>query len=696
MKLYRSILERLIDLPNRDLRELRGLLDELGLEVKDIEEIGAEVVFNIETLANRGDHLHALGIARELSARFLSSLKLPAVAADLPENKNAFPVRVLTDKCLRYALLDMTLPANLRLRPEIAAVMGAAADDKPAIVNYLNYIQLELGQPMHAFDRDKIDGEVRITLSSAEKEVQALDGKSYKVPAGSILIEDRSKVIAVAGVIGLANSMVSHATKRVLVESATFDPVSVRKAARAMGISTDASYAFERGQDLESVIFALKRLLHLTQGAGGAVKESDGSHALGLSYVQGEPAAKRKVHFKLSDVRRELNLPRLEELEIISRLKHLGYAIELVEQSLKGSDKEYAALVPSWRLWDVEHRQDIIEDVARSHGLSRIKLMLPSLDYDQPEENPLEVLTGRIEPVLLGQGFREVISKGFYSAEDARLLGEFEPAWFQQHVTIKNAIERSYSHMKVSNVLHLARLAVQNQRRGVEAFKVFELGRVFGLTRSKDSPYEFERDVLSLAAAGRWGEHDYKKGESGEELLYLLKGALEQIIAKLGAQLQVAESKRGILHPGCQAAIKVGRSEIGYFGLIHPELKRQLDLRADLAYAELEVDLLHKLKAENAFKVPNDLPSVSRDITLKLPLRGFAGKVLKYVGDMNCAILEQVHIADNFRKKDEDYRRVTYRLVFREAQRTLQHEEVDAALQQVLAELKTKYSLELA
>ncbi len=696
MKLHKSILQRLIDLPTQDRHELHALLDDLGLEVKGIEQIGAEVIFNIETLANRGDHLHALGVAREISARSLSTLNYPAVCAELPQNKSAFPMRVLTDKCLRYALLDMTIAANMRLQPEIAAVMGEGAADKPAIVNYLNYIQLELGQPMHAFDRDKVEGEVRITLSKDKKEVQALDGKTYAVPAGSILIEDSKKVIAVAGVIGLANSMVSKATTRVLIESATFDPISVRKTARAMGISTDASYAFERGQDLENVLYALRRLAQLTQGLGGTVKDADGSHVIGLSYAQGEPTAKRKINFRLSDLRREMNLGRLEELEILSRLKHLGYTLELVDQSLKGSDKIYSAQVPSWRLWDVEHWQDIAEDFARAHGLNRVKQILPALDYEQAKPDPVEELTAKIEGIILGNGFLEVISKGFYSAEDARLLSDFEPSLAAQHVTIKNAIERSYSHMKVSNVLHLARLASHNERRGVKSFKVYELGRVFGKTHSKDSPYEFERDVLSLAVSGRWYEHDYRKSETPEQLLALLKGVVEQIVARLGFEVQVQESSNGIFHPGARAALQVGRFSLGTLGLIHPELKRRLDLRSDFAYAELEVDLLAKLKAEVTFSMPVDLPAITRDITLKMPLRAMAAQVLKIVSELKLAILERVFIADHFKKPDENYRRVTYRLVFRDAKRTLQHEEVDRALEQILGDLKSKHQLELA
>ncbi|MBX7139195.1 MAG: phenylalanine--tRNA ligase subunit beta [Oligoflexia bacterium] len=695
MKLHQALLERLIELPSTAEHELRAVLDDLGLEVKKVELEGGKAVFNIETLANRGDHLSALGIAREISARFLTGIKLPASAGEISTKKVSVPVRNLTDKCLRYALMEMSLPVGMRLRADVAQILGSNPEHHP-IVDLLNYVLLEIGQPMHAFDRDKVEGEVVVDLLQSAERVEALDGKTYEVPAGSIVIRDRRRIIAVAGVIGCANTMVTKETTRVLVESATFDPVCVRKTARAMGISTDASYSFERGADPEGVIAGLKRLAHLAAGAGGAVKESEGAHVLGLTQTEVQPLAVRRVTVLLSQFRKELNLARLEEVEVTSRLKNLGYQIESVAIGKSGADRELRFTVPSWRIWDVQNPEDLVEDLARSLSLGRVKLSLPPLDYNLPPPNDFEIASSRIERALLGSGFHEVITKGFYSAEDAELLTRLQPELADRHLTMKNSVERAYSHMKVSNCLHLGRLAEQNHRRGTHTVKVYELGRLFSLKDNSGRVYEFERDVLTLAQSGRWFEHEYKKAELLEECVFLLKGVLESVFRAFGQELVIGESNHALLHPGVQGSLKAGRAILGYFGLLHPELKSALDLSQNLLYAEIEVEEMLRLIKPPEYADLYDLPAIRRDITLKLPLRTLAAKVMRQILEMNHSILEEVSVVDHFKKADEDFRRTTYRLTFRDKKRTLEHSEVDAIMSQLLATLREKYALDLA
>lgn len=694
MKLHLSILEKLIELPSGGSEELRQVLDDLGLEVKGLEDSNGRPVFNIETLANRGDHLYALGVAREFSARYLTALKVPPMAAELVEKNPSLMVRNQTDKCLRYALLEMTLPAGMKLRPDIAQIMdAAAAADRHPVVHLLNYILLELGQPMHAFDRDKVEGEIIVRVSEAEEEVLALDGKTYKVPPQSLVICDRRKTIAVAGVIGLANSMVTAQTTRTLIESALFDPVSVRKTARAMGLSTDASYAFERGGDRETVITALKRLVYLCEG--GAVKDTESAHALGFVCIEGPSEARRKISLRLSTIRRELNAPRLEELEVQARLKNLGYAVEAGAVQ-KGSDRELVIGVPSWRIWDVFSEEDLVEDFARAHGLNRIRLDLPALDYEQAEANPADILLEKLERPLLGNGFYEVITRGSYSGEDADLICSLAPAFGGQHLVLKNAVDSGFARMKVTNILHLARLSAANLKRGLHSFKVYEFARLFSLRPQEGQQYDFERDVLSLAAAGRWYEHDYGKPESLEEQFSLFKGVLEGIFSQLGQRLRVLPGSNQLLHPGMQGVLACGRINCGFFGLIHPRLRQELELRHDLIYAELEASQLFRLIRPGQYEPQVDLPAVRRDITLKIPAAMHAGRVIEAVESLKQPDLRQVVIADHFVKAGEEFRRVTYRLTFQNAQRTLEHGEVDAFMEEILKHLREKHSLELA
>jgi phenylalanyl-tRNA synthetase beta chain len=706
MKLQVRLLEKFIELPECPVESagrspLRHLLDDVGLEVKNTEVLPDKgVVFTIETLANRGDHLSVLGVAREISARTLAQPKVPTMAAKLSEKKAGIPVRRVTEKCPRYALLEMSLPQHMPLRNDVAAFLDEP-EKHHAIVDLLNYVQKECGQPMHAFDVEKIEGEIVIDIATKQEEVEALDGKTYKVPEGSILIRDRKKIVAVAGVIGCANSMVTATTKKVFIEAAVFEPTSVRITARAMGLSTDASHAFERGVDPEGIPTALKRLVFLAEGSAGTIHGAESAHALGYTYLEASAAEKRKTSATLSHIRKELNMPRLEEVEITTRLKHLGYSVEGV---VVGKDKQFNLTIPSWRLWDVRNPEDVIEDIARSVSLNRVRPELPPLDYEAPPQNPIEILYGRVKLALIGNGFFEVITKGFYSAADVQVLEGLHRGIGVRHVSLKNSLDASNSHMKITDVMHLTKLLGLSRKRGVRAPKVFEFCRLFQKPSEpvSDEPrerdpldYNYERDVLCFASAGRWADVEWRKSETVEEHARLFKGAIAAVIKSLGGAFSVGKSEERILHPGMQASIKIGRNVVGFFGVVHPTIREACDCKDEVFYGELDAKLLFKFMSAVEAPAVSDLPPISRDMTLKIDPKEQAGRVLRIVHESNLESLAEASIIDDFRKQEESFRRVTYRVTFQRADRTLKHEEVDAAVATLLDVLKTKHSIEM-
>lgn len=707
MKLYVRLLEKLLELPECPLETagsspLRHLLDDIGLEVKGVDtDPSTGVVFTIETLANRGDHLYVMGVAREISARTLAHIKVPPVAAALSERKASVLIRRNTDKCSRYALLELSLPSPMTLRNDVGAFTEEPGK-RHAIVDLLNYVQMEFGQPMHAFDSSKVEGEIIVDTATQTETIEALDGKTYQVPEGSILIRDRKKIIAVAGVIGCANSMVTESTTKVCIEAATFDPVSVRKTARAMGISTDASYAFERGCDPEGILPALKRLVYLAGGSAGAAKDSESAHVIGFTYSEAAPPEKRKVQVLLSFLKDQLNLPRLEELEVVTRFKNLGYGVEV---TAVGKDRELALTVPSWRLWDVANRDDIVEDIARSVSLNRIRHELPALDYETPQRNPVETLISKVRPALRGAGFVEVITKGFYSATEVALLESLNAGVTNTHVALKNALEASNSHMKVTNVIHMSKLLAANLKRGVLAPKAYDLSRVFARPEGdvSDEPrerepldYNYEHDVLTLASAGRWNEGEWRKPESLEEHARYFKGAISNIIKSLGMPFSVGKSECPYLHPGMQGSIKMGRNVVGCFGVIHPSIREACELRDSAMYAEMDVRLLSKFMGQPGTAEVSDFPPICRDVTLRVDRKDQAGRIVRWIHEAQLASLSDVMIADDFSKPEESFRRVTYRVTFQSAERTLKHDEVDSAMATLLEFLREKYDVALA
>jgi phenylalanyl-tRNA synthetase beta chain len=328
-----------------------------------------------------------------------------------------------------------------------------------------------------------------------------------------------------------------------------------------------------------------------------------------------------------------------------------------------------------------------MEDVARSYGLNSLPLQLPALDYKKAPLHENERILGRIEPCLLGNGFFEVMTKSYYSQEVVAFLNELQPGADLRHMAIKNSMEREYSHLKITNLIHLARLSEYNVRRGVSSFKVYEFARLFS-TQQESSSYQYEKDVLSLAVAKRWNAGEWKEEEPLETKILLLKGVLEALHSSLGGELIIKESSIPFLHPGCQASLYVNDTCTGFFGLMHPQLKNRLQLDQDLLYAEIDVDALKTLSPIRSTTTPSEFPSIKRDLTLKLSRKSLATAVIDCIKKASPQHLQDVIIINSFEKKDEDFRRVTYRLSFQRDDRTLQHTEVDAAIEKLVLDLK--------
>jgi phenylalanyl-tRNA synthetase beta chain len=404
----------------------------------------------------------------------------------------------------------------------------------------------------------------------------------------------------------------------------------------------------------------------------------------------------------LSYFKDQLNLPRLEELEVVTRFKNLGYGVEV---AASGKDRELTLTVPSWRLYDVAGVDDLLEDIARAVSLNRVRQELPALQYDAPAKNVLESIQTTVRPALRGSGFIEVLTRGFYSATEVNLLESLSRGAAARHVAVKNSLEASNSHMKLSNVIDLTKILAANLKRGVLAPKIYDYTRVFELPKEavSDDPkqrdaldYNYERDVLTLASAGRWTESEWRKGDSLEDHSRLFKGLIAALIKSLGGVFSVGKSDEAFLHPGMQASIKMGRNVVGFFGVIHPAIREAYNLKVPGMYAELDLRLVSKFSGKTEVAEVSDFPIISRDMTLMLDRKDQAGRILRLIKDAQLPALKETRIVDDFLKPEESFRRVTYRVVFQSADRTLKHEEVDAAMTTLLAELRDKHSIGLA
>jgi phenylalanyl-tRNA synthetase beta chain len=655
MKIGLSILRRFVELPE-PFHEVRRWMDRVGLEVKravpDAPHGGA---FTLELLANRGDHHCYEGLARELGGRLSRPLSLPPIAT-LAVGAPPHPVRVQTDKVLRYSLTELRRApgaAVAPLEPDALAVLDAAesASVSPP-VDATNVANLELGQPTHAFDADTIVGPVTLRTSVAGERAWLLfQPGPVEVPEGTLVVADDVKILAIAGVIGCEESKTTDATTRILLESATFDPVSVRKAARALGVSTDSSARFERGADPERPLVGAGRVVALLEATGAWRRHGE----VGLVGDWVNPG--RTIAFTLAQARGALG-HLVEAVEVPSRLERYGFRVRTHTSPEVG----FQVVVPSHRLWDVEFPADVYEELAKSIGYENFVPALPPVQLGALP-SPEEVARRTVDDVLTGLGFWEIVTDGFYGRPARELLGltPTHPLW--DHVETTNALDRAYSLLK-NNTLHQALEAIAtNERRKTRNVLVYEWTRTFHpvahvpSAARRDVPPCTERKVLWLATAGAdrpRGWHDTSRPADAA----FLRGVLRELSVALGVDLEVAPPAVGAtdahpaadrLHPGRSGRILSAGRPVGAYGEVHPAIVRAYKLKhAVPCWLELEASALFAEGARPPFVEPPVNQPVTRALAFALPAGVEAGSVATVLHANGPDALAHVRVVDWF------------------------------------------------
>lgn len=649
MKIHADILRQYIELP-RDLHALRALLDDCGLEVKRLESDGH---MTLELLANRGDHHAYEGLARELCGRLGNPVRLPEIA-ELQVGESPWPLRLETDRCLVYTATLLTGGTG-RLPPEVLAPLTAAGiHSLTAPIDATNLVNLELGQPTHAFDADTLDGPITIRLSRPGEQAWPLfAAERVTVPTGTLVIADDSKILAIAGVIGCEESKTTANTRRLLLESATFDPVSVRIAGRALGIHTDSSARFERGADPARPLVGAGRVVHLLEryagwrrsGPSGRVGAwTDPARLIGLNVATA-------AHFLNADLGVE---------EAAERLRRYGFAVSAEAGALQ-------VRVPPHRLWDVESVADLYEELAKSIGYNATPATLPPVDMGA-QPLPREEHKRRAEEILLGQGFYELFTDGFYAREMREKLGlsPAHPLW--PHVEIQNALDRGYALLKNNGLAQAMATVATNLRFRNEQVRAYEWTRTFH-PRPGDSSRAFapctERPILWAVALGTPPSWDNRSRPSDA---MLLKGVVEELAVELGIPLTLGPAEpthplAGCLHPGRQAVVRLGDRTVGILGEVHPNVVRGFGVkRGAPVYLEIEADaLLGTAGHRPDYVEPSNLHPVVRSLAFGLPPGVEAGAVAATLAEAGPSWLREVAITDLF-LPGEGLRAVTFEL----------------------------------
>lgn len=653
------------------------------------EVLGGEgAVLEVGITPNRGDAASLLGIAREVQALFGGPLRLPqtAPAESGAPASGAARVRIEAgDACWRYTARVVRgvrvgpSPERLRRRLEAAGLRSINN-----VVDATNWVLLELGQPIHAFDLAKLRGaEVRVRRAAPGETLATLDGALRRLDPGDLVIADAERAIALAGVMGGSETEVGSATQDVLIESAHFEPGSVRRSARRHGLHSEASYRFERGVDREGIARGADRAARLVaELAGGAV-------AVGRLEVRGEaPPPRPPIELDVTRLNRLLGteIPRDEAAGLLERL-----GIRCVRQG----ESVLRCEVPSYRN-DLELPQDLIEEVARLHGYDRIPTTLPVAELLPARLPPGHVLADRARTLLAGLGLTELMTMPFVAAEDLLRLRLDEADPRRVGIRILNPVQEQDSQLRTTLLPSLLRVARQNRSRQVDRVAVFEVCRVFVPKAGEALPDE-PLQLAALVTRGR--ERHLWDPPEPPPLYFEARGIAERLFSGLGYE---ACLRRGgnvpYLHPGAQAEIAVSGRPIGSVGELHPEVANAFELDVPAAFVEIDLRaLLTTPAAAPRFREPSREPAIRRDLAVLTPRDQSAGELVEEIRKRAGADLISVELFDRYEGRGVPAGRVSvaFRLVFQRADRTLVDAEVNQAMDLVVRALAERFGAEL-
>ncbi len=660
-------------LPSDDTA-LRALLDDVGVEVKRVEhdpELGT--LFTVELLANRGDHHCLQGVARECSGRIGGVV---GGVETLPLRVGEAPVRLAshTDLCLVYTLTPMDLGQGAFEGALLGRLEASGVHSVSPAVDATNLVNHEIGQPTHVFDADTIVGGVTVRLSRPGEQAWPLFEEGPRaVPADSIVIADDERILAVAGVIGCEDSKVTDATTRVLIESACFDPVSVRKTARAMGLATDSSARFERGSDPSLAVDGAARVAWLLQQHAAATLTGPTGRV--GSWVD----PRRDVCVDLGLAAAYFQVP-LTDDQVRQRLARYGF------ETVGGGEPDRPVFrVPPHRLWDVEHPEDLYEELAKSLGYNELPACLPVA----PGVLPTAQQSGRarVEEVLLGAGFYEVVTNGFHAKSLRSRLGVEPGHPLFHHVETQNAEDKAFTLLKNDCLGQALELVEQNHRQKVYDVRAFEWTRTFHPEPASSNGVCSERSVLWVVASGLSAPTTWA-GAARTSDVWLLKGLLEEIAVELSLPLRLGPMDpeaplSSLLHDGRQATVLCGDVQVGLLGEVHPRLVKAFGLkRAPPVYLELGGDRLTDAGERPDTVLPPPRPPSVRSVAFALAPKLSAGQVAAVLRQAAPPWLHAVEIVDRYEGHDDDHEplvAITFALHWRNDDGSRSTDDVNAA-----------------
>jgi phenylalanyl-tRNA synthetase beta chain len=642
--------------------KLADLLMMRSFEFEEKNKEGKETQLEFAILPNRAhDMLSHIGMAREICAvegrRFNLTFNVRSV---LTLNVRKLKVEIKDKKlCPRYigAVIEkLKVAPSPKWMQERLLVSGVKPINN--IVDITNYVMLETGQPMHAFDAGETIGNIIVRKAKKGERMKLLDEKEYELSENDLVIADSEKALALAGVMGGYDSSISSKTTSIVLESANFNSTNIRKTRTRCNIITESSYRFERDIDPNLAEMGAERAIELLQKFGG-------SNVKLTAYADNYPKKLKPWQVKLnSDYVNSLLGEKIPVSKIKNILENLGLGVKISKNILNCE-------IPTRRL-DLKTQEDLIEEIGRIYGYENIPAKAPMVELSTPAINEKRILEDKLRDILIGSGFSEVMNYSFYGADDIEKCG----LGIEGHFEVANPMNPDQQYMRTSLIPGILK-NVELNLKNFEKFSIFEIGRVYKKSRN-DLPDE--KTVLCSAIVDP---------STKDSLFFELKGNIEAILENLGVKNIKFETpeKNYFFHPTRIAEIKLDNTIIGKIGEINPQLASQYGIKHKVAVFFLRVDELMKSTDHNKeYNSISKFPSVKRDISMFVKKNTKYNEIVKKIREADKKLILGVELFDIFEKEGE--KSMALRVEIGSREKTLTSGEIDGAMAKIVLKLE--------
>ncbi len=644
----------------------------LGKDIVEVLNL-REDILDFEITSNRPDCFSIEGLGRETAISLGEKFKNPRknLAKEVKKVNEIEGLKVdieAKDLCYRYmarVLKNVKIEESPDWMKRRLKACGVRSINN--IVDITNYVMLEIGEPMHAFDINSVEGKHIIVRTAKDNEtITTLDEEKRKLDSSMLVIADEEKPVAIAGVMGGANSGITENTKTVVFEAAVFKRGSVRLTAKKVGLRTESSTRYEKGLSPEIALRAINRAIELAEqiGAGKAVEE--------VIDVYPEKEEQKIIPFEPEKVNNLLGM-KISKEEMITILENL-------EIKVKGNMLE----IPYFRT-DIERTADIAEEIIRIHGYDKLQSTLINAETTLGAKTKEQKLQDKIKELLVSKGFSEMYSFAFMSPED------FEKCKLDstKAIKIKNPLGEDYSLMRTSMMPTVLQSITTNYNKKNKEVSLFEIGKTYTDEQGNIEKGEIPTETEKIAFATYGKNADF----------YIIKGIIENILEISNiARYQIERAKTETLHPGKSAEIYVGKDSISKFGEVHPQILANYGINEKVYYAEIDLSKFVKYGKNNKKYTPiPKYPAVERDIALVVDEQIEVGQIENIISKKSKNILETAKLFDIYRneKLGQNKKSVAYELIFRANNRTLTDDEIKNTMEAITKELQVALGAEL-